>query len=170
MTLEEASMKQLAKMLGNLDRWLEMAIEHAKSKPFDPNVLLGARLAPDQFPLYRQVQSACDAAKFAAARLAGKEAPRHEDDEQGFDELRARIREVIDYVSGFTAADFEGAQARVIELPFLEGHTLLGRDYLLEMAQPNFYFHVATAYAILRHNGVPLGKRDYIGALSLRAR
>ena len=152
-------------MLSNLDKWIDKGAEHAKIKAFDPNVLVTTRLAPDMYPLVRQVQSACDAAKFAAARLSGKDAPKHEDKEQTVDELHARIRAVTTYLDGFSVADFKDAETRRIELPFLEGVPLTGAQYLFEMAQPNFYFHVTTAYAILRHNGIDLGKRDYIGGL-----
>ena len=168
MSLYEASIPQLKKMLTCLDRWLETSIAHAKTKAFDPNVLATARLAPDQYPLIRQVQSACDAAKFAAARLTGKEPPKHPDTEQTMDELRARVATCTAYLDTITAADFAGAAERKIALPFLEGKTLLGTDYLNEMVLPNFYFHLTTAYAILRHNGVALGKMDFIGSLKLQ--
>jgi hypothetical protein len=162
------SITEFKKMLANLDGWLRKAEAHAKAKPFDPNVLLVARLAPDQYPLVRQVQSACDNAKFAAARLAGKEAPKHPDTEQTVDELHARIASVSEWLAGFTARDFEGADSRTVKLSWLEGKGIAGKDYLLEMAAPNFFFHVVHAYAILRHNGVPLGKSDYLGSLTLR--
>jgi hypothetical protein len=164
----QGAVKQLAKMLGQLDRWLDAAVAYAEKKPFDPSVLLGARLAPDQYPLTRQVQAACDAAKFAAARIAGKEPPKHPDTEQTLDELHARIRAVIDYLGTFEEADFAGADARVVNLPFAPGMAIDGRDYLMELALPNFFFHLNMAYAILRHSGVPLGKTDYIGDLSSR--
>jgi hypothetical protein len=167
MSLYEASVPQLKKMLGNLDQWLETAVTHAKAKSFDPNVLAAARLAPDQYPLVRQVQSACDIAKFAAARLTGKEPPKHPDTEQTIDELRARIAACVSYLDTFTAADFEGAAKRVVPLSFMPGKGCIGTDYFNEMAVPNFYFHLTTAYAILRHNGVPLGKMNYIGSIKL---
>ena len=167
MSLYEASVPQLKKMLNGLDTWLEAAVAHAQKKSFDPSVLLSARLAPDQYPLTRQIQSSCDIAKFAAARLTGKEAPKHPDTEQTVDELRARIRACVSFLDTFTAADFEGAAKRLIDLPFMPGKALHGTDYLNEMALPNFYFHVTTAYAILRHNGVPLGKMNFIGSLKL---
>jgi hypothetical protein len=169
MSLYEVSIPQIRKMLGNLDRWLEAAVTHAKSKSFDANVLCMARLAPDQFALLRQVQVCCDLAKYTASRLTGQEAPKHPDTEQTIEELRARIAAVMSYLDTFTPADFAGAGERRIELPVqaLEGKVFLGRDYLSEWALPNFYFHVAHAYAILRHNGVPLGKRDFLGALTL---
>jgi uncharacterized protein len=160
---------QMKKMLGQLDKWLETAAGFAQSKSFDPNVFLGLRLAPDQFPFARQVQSACDTAKLAAARLAGQQAPSHPDTEQTLDELRARIRTVLAYLDGFSAKDFEGAATRVISQPRWEGKVMSGADYFLQHAMPNFFFHVTHAYAILRHNGVGLGKRDYLGPLSLRA-
>jgi len=168
MSIYETAIVQTRKMLTSLDKWLETAVAHAQKKSFDPNVLLSARLAPDQYPLVRQVQSACDSAKSNAARLAGKEPPKHPDTEQTVDELHARIRTVVAYLDTFTAADFEGAATRPVVLPFLEGKVILGSDYLREMAVPNFYFHLTTAYTILRHNGVDLGKRDFIGSLNLR--
>jgi hypothetical protein len=168
MSLYEATIPQLKKMLTNLDAWLEASIAYAKSKSFDPNVLVTARLAPDQYPLVRQVQAACDGAKFAAARLTGKEPPKNPDTEQTMDELRARIAVTNAYLDTFTQADFAGAAERSVVLPFLEGKTILGTDFLNEMTLPNFYFHVTTAYAILRHNGVGLGKRDFLGSLKLQ--
>jgi uncharacterized protein len=170
MTLFYGIVQEQKKMLSQLDTWLEKGIAHAKAKSFDPSVLLAARLAPDMYPLLRQVQAACDNAKFAAARLSGKEPPKHPDTEVTMDEARARIRTVIQYLDGFKAADFDGAEARLVALPFLEGKVMLGSDYALETAQPNFFFHVTTAYAILRHNGVDVGKRDYIGSLTVRDR
>ena len=112
---------------------------------------------------------ACDTAKLAASRLTGKDAQTHADTEQTIDELKARVAAVIGYLDGMTAKDFEGAAARTISMPRWEGKVMTGADYFLEHAQPNFFFHVSHAYAILRHNGVPLGKRDYLGAISLRA-
>lgn len=156
------------KMLGNLDGWLSKAEAHAKAKSFDPSVLVTARLAPDQYPLVRQVQSACDSAKFAAARLAGKEAPKHPDTEQTVEDLHKRIAVCTTYLGSLAAKDFDGAETRRIALPWLEGKTLAGSDYLVEMAVPNFFFHVTHAYAILRHNGVDLGKTDYIGSLTMQ--
>jgi uncharacterized protein len=120
------------------------------------------------FPLVRQFQNACDNAKFAAAFTTGKEPPSHPDTEQTFAEVRARIATVIDYLGTFTARDFEGADGRTVQRPRWEGKSLSGSDYFLEQAMPNFFFHLTMAYAILRHNGVELGKRDYIGKLSFR--
>ncbi|WP_394843678.1 DUF1993 domain-containing protein [Pendulispora brunnea] len=167
MSLYEATVPQFKKMLSNLDRWLQAAVAHAETKKFDPNTLVVARLAPDQYPLARQVQAACDQAKFGAARLSGKEPPKHADTEQTIDELRARIRVVIEYLDTFTPADFTGKDEALIALPFLEGKRITGSNYITEMTYPNFYFHVTTAYAILRHNGVNLGKRDFLGSMTL---
>lgn len=163
-----ASIVQLKKMLHNLDGWLGKAAEHAANKKFDPNNLVVARLAPDQYALARQVQAAVDAAKYAAARLAGQEAPKHEDNETTLEQLRARVATVVAYLEGFSEADFAGADDRVIQLPFTPGMGISGADYLTELALPNTYFHLCMAYAILRHNGVELGKRDFIGSLNLR--
>lgn len=160
---------QMKKQLGQLDKWLDAAVAHAKTKSFDPNLFVGFRLAPDQFAFVRQVQVACDTAKLAASRLTGKDAPAHADTEQTIDELKVRVAAVIGYLDGLTAKDFEGAATRTISMPRWEGKVMTGADYFLEHAQPNFFFHMSHAYAILRHNGVPLGKRDYLGAISLRA-
>jgi len=160
---------QMKKMLGQLDKWLEAAAASAKTRSFDPNVFLGLRLSPDQFAFGRQVQVACDTAKLAASRLSGKDAPSHPDTEQTLDELRARVSSVVEYLNGFSAKDFEGAATRVVTQPRWEGKVMSGADYFLEHAVPNFFFHVTHAYAILRHNGVNVGKRDYLGPLSLRA-
>ena len=160
---------QMKKQLGQIDKWLDAATAFAKTKSFDPNVFLGLRLAPDQFAFARQVQIACDTPKVAAARLTGKEAPVHPDTEQTIDELRARIRSVLTYLDGFSAKDFEGAATRVITQPRWEGKVMSGADYFVEHALPNFFFHLSHVYAILRHNGVDIGKRDFLGALSLRA-
>lgn len=168
MSMFRATVPQLKKMLRNLDGWLEKASAHAKAKNFSPEVLLAARLAPDQYPLLRQIQAACDSAKFAAARLTAKEAPKHPDEEKTWEEAKARVASVVAYLETFTEADFEGAADRAIALPFLGGKTILGRDYLNEMALPNTYFHLVTAYAILRHSGVDVGKIDFIGSLTLQ--
>ncbi len=168
MPMFHASVAEMKKLLQGLSRWLEKAEANAKERGYDPNVLASARLAPDQYPLPRQVQAACDAAKFAAARGAGKDAPSHPDTEQTLEQLKARIQKVVDYLDTFSAKDFDGAEARRVALPFLEGKDMAASDYLVEMATPNFYFHLMTAYAILRHNGVPLGKIDYIGSLTTR--
>ena len=160
------AIKQMNKHLGQLDKWLETAGALAEAKKFDAKNFMGLRLSVDQFPFGRQVQVVCDTAKTAAARLAGKEAPAHADTEQTLEELRARVKTVIAYLGTFSAADFADAATQKITQPRWEGKWMTGADYFLEHAQPNFYFHLTTAYAILRHNGVGIGKRDYLGALT----
>ena len=168
MTLYDETIPIVDKMLANLEAWLDIATEHARARRFDPELFLSSRLAPDQYDLKRQIQSACDQAKFAAARVTGKEPPTHPDTEQTMDELRARIRTVRQYLATFREADFEGAEERVVPLFFLPGKGMLASDWLREFSLPSFYFHATTAYAILRAGGVPLGKANYIGMLSLR--
>jgi len=158
--------KQMSKQLGQVDKWLDTAVTHAEHKKFDPNLYLAFRLAPDQFAFARQLQITCDTAKLGASRLSGKEAPSHADTETTIDELRARIRAVRAYLDGFTAQDFAETATRVITQPRWEGKTMTGADYFMEHALPNFYFHLSHTYAILRHNGVPLGKRDFLGTLT----
>jgi len=160
---------QMKKMLGQLDKWLETAQKHAETKSFDPGVFATLRLAPDQLPFTRQVQITCDTAKSAAARLTGKEAPKQEDNEKTIEELRARVASVITYLGTFTAKDFENAAKATVTQPRWEGKTMTGADYFMEHALPNFFFHITHCYAILRHNGVGLGKRDYLGALTQTA-
>jgi hypothetical protein len=162
------SFLQMKKMLGQVNTWLDKAEAHAKEKSFEPNLYLGFRLAPDQLAFARQVQIACDTAKLGASRLTGKEAPSHADSEQTLDELRLRLRSVVSYLDGYSEKDFEGSSTRSITQPRWEGKVMTGKDYFFEHVQPNFYFHAAHTYAILRHNGVPVGKRDYLGALSQR--
>ncbi len=161
-------LSQMKKQLGLIDKWLDTAAAFAKTKSFEPNVFVGLRLAPDQFPFARQIQIACDTAKLAAARLAGKDAPSHPDTEQTLDELRARVHTVIAYLGGFSAKDFEGAATRVVTQPRWEGKSMTGHDYFVEHVVPNFFFHLSHVYAILRHNGVDVGKRDFLGPLTLR--
>jgi hypothetical protein len=165
----EAMFRQMRKTLGQIDKWLETAKAHAEAKSLDPKGFLEMRLAPDQFAFARQVQVACDTAKSAASRLTGKEAPVMADTEQSLDELRARVQATVAYLDGLTAQDFAGADARTITQPRWEGKTLTGADYFVEHAVPNFFFHTSHAYAILRHAGVPLGKRDFLGALTMHA-
>jgi hypothetical protein len=159
---------QMKKQLGQLDKWLSTAADHAKAKSYDGNVLVGMRLAPDQFPMGRQVQVACDTAKLGASRLSGKDAPSHADTEATLDELRARVQSTVAYLNGYSAKDFEAAATRSITQPRWEGKTMTGHDYFLEHVTPNFFFHLSHVYAILRHNGVPLGKRDYLGTLTMK--
>lgn len=159
-----ASAPCFVKMLRNLDAILAKARDHAVAKKIDPAVLLGARLFPDMLPFVKQVQIATDHAKGAVARLAGVAVPRYEDSEQSFDELRARLARTIEFVESFAAAQIDGSEEREIALK-VGGHEMSfkGLPYLVGFALPNFYFHLVTAYNILRHNGVDIGKTDYIG-------
>jgi hypothetical protein len=168
MSLYEHSIPQFQKMLGILERWLELAVANAERRKFDPNVFVSARLAPDMFPLARQIGSACDTAKFTPARITGKEAPKHADNEHTLDELRARVRDVIAYLGSYRPEELNGLETKVIAPPSLRGKSIVAKDYVIEMQIPNFYFHVCMAYAILRHNGVELGKTDFIGSLPVR--
>lgn len=159
---------QFSKMLKNLDTWLVKAGEHAKTKKFEVDVLANARLAPDQYPLVKQVQAACDSAKFAAAYLSGKEAPKHEDNETTVAQLRERIQKCAAFLETVTAKDFDGAEERKVAPAWLQGKWMRADQYMAQAALPNFYFHVTTAYEILRHNGVELGKMDFMGSLPLQ--
>jgi hypothetical protein len=159
---------QSAKMLKNLDLWLNKAAELAKTKKTEPDAFVGARLVFDQFALVKQVQSACDSAKFAAAYLSGKEAPKHPDEERTMTELHERIKKVVAYLEGFKPEDFAGAEERRISPPWLQGKWLRGDDYLVQASIPNFYFHVTTVYAILRANGVDVGKMDFLGSVPIK--
>lgn len=159
---------EMKKQLGQLEKWLDAATTFAKAKSFEPNLFLQFRLAPDQFPLVRQIQSTCDSAKLGASRVSGKDAPSHPDTEQTIDELRTRIRAVISYLDGYKATDFASAATRTVSLPRWEGKSMTVPDYFVEHVVPNFYFHLAHSYAILRHNGVDIGKRDYLGALTMK--
>lgn len=156
---------QCAPLLAALSKILDKGAAHAVAKKFDPSVLVNSRLAPDMHPLSRQVQIATDMVKNGAARLAGKEPPRYEDNEQTIDELKARLAKTVDYLQSLPADAFEGSEDRDIRIP-LQSRTLefKGLDYLRTFVLPNFYFHVSMAYAILRHNGVDIGKRDFLGA------
>jgi len=166
LSMHSASVPVFVRMLGNLVGWLDKAEAHAREKKFEPVVYLGARLAPDMLPLPTQIQIACDAAKFCVARLAGIEAPAFADDEKTLDELRQRVRKTIDYLQSVPAAQIDGSDAREISVPRRAGAiTMTGEAYLKSFALPNFFFHVTTTYALLRHNGVELGKADFLGAL-----
>jgi hypothetical protein len=162
------ALRLFTKTLENLEKWLDKAGEHAKARSFEVDVLAKARLAPDQYDFVRQVQSACDQAKYAAAYLGGKPAPSHPDTEQTFAELRERIRKCTSFLATVQEKDLAGADARKVAPAWLGGRWLTGHDYLVHVAVPNFFFHVTMAYAILRHNGVSLGKMDFVGALPTR--
>jgi uncharacterized protein len=163
--LYDTVITQFTKMLRNLSLCLDKASAFADAKKIDAGVLLASRLAPDQFDLLRQIQIACDTAKSGAARLTGKEAPTHEDREKTIAEAKTRIDSVISLLQGFSPKDFTAAEARQITQPRWAGKHLTGSDFAQQHLIPNFYFHVTTAYAILRHNGVELGKKDYLGPM-----
>jgi len=170
LTMHSASVPIFVRMLGNLAGWLDKADAHAREKKFEPQVYLSARLAPDMLPLPTQIQIACDAAKFCIARLAGVEAPPFPDDEKSLDDLRQRVRKTIDYLQSVPAAQIDGSDAREVSVPRRTGAiTMTGEAYLKHFALPNFFFHVTTTYALLRHNGVELGKIDFLGALQQAA-
>lgn len=165
-TLYSAAVPTFVRMLGNLDGWLEKARAHAEAKKFDPAVFLTTRLAPDMLAFPQQVQIACDTAKLCVARLTGVESPAFADTESTFDELRHRVAKTLDFVRSVPADRFEGADEREVTMPRRDGPiTLSGQAYLERFALPNFYFHATTTYALLRHNGVPLGKMDFLGAV-----
>ena len=162
-----ASIPQMSKLLTGMSSWLDKAVAHATAKKLDPNVFASERLIADMYPLARQVQSAADAAKFAGARLSGKEAPKNPDTETTIDELKARIASTVAFLATVTEADFKDADKRIVPLSFMPGKGLKAADYLNEMAMPNFYFHLTTAYNILRRNGVDIGKMDFMVSMNL---
>ena len=163
-SMYQASAPRFANTLRNLSAILDKAQAHAEARKLDPAVLGGLRLIADMFPLSRQVQIACDTAKGAVARLAGVEIPKHEDTEQTIPELKARIARTLDFIGSVPAARIDGSEGREVVLKMRSGEQkYTGLQYLAGHALPNFYFHVTTAYNILRANGVDIGKRDYIG-------
>jgi hypothetical protein len=162
------TIRLFSKTLENLEKWMEKAGEHAKERGFELDTLATARLAPDAFNFIQQVQSGCDQAKYAAAYLGGKQPPSHPDNEQTFAELKQRVRKCIGFLATVQEQDFAGAEQRKVAPAWLGGRWLTGHDYLVNVAVPNFFFHMTMAYAILRHNGVALGKMDYIGSLPTR--
>jgi hypothetical protein len=166
LSMYSISVPVFVRMLGNLSAVLDKAVAHAEAKKIDPQVLLDARLYPDMFPVTRQVQIACDFAKGIAARLAGQEPPKWEDTEKTFADLKARIARTLDFLKHFAPSQIDGSEERVVKLTVRgEQIEVQGLPYLLYRGQPNFFFHVTTAYDILRHNGVELGKSDFLGPL-----
>jgi hypothetical protein len=163
-TLYDASIPLFLRALGQLSQILDKAVAHAEAKKIDPAVFAGARLAPDMYSLVGQIQVATDAAKFAGARLAGVQAPSFPDDEVTFADLQQRIAKTVDFLKSIDPAALVGQETREIVLKRASGDVhLTGATYLQAVAVPNFYFHVVTAYDILRHNGVEIGKSDYLG-------
>ncbi len=167
----QLSIVQASKMLQNLQHILDKGAAFAASKKVDMAVLLNARLAPDQFNLIRQVQIACDTAKLGAARLTDKvdSAPKHADDETTLEQLSQRINDTLAYLARFSEADFANAASQKVSQPRWEGKYLTGEEFLIQHVLPNIYFHISTTYAILRHNGVDVGKKDYLGAMPYKA-
>jgi hypothetical protein len=162
------AVRQLARSLKNLDAILEKATASAQARKFDVNNFCSARLAPDMLPFIPQIRIACDIAKGTAAGLAGKEPPRHEDTETTFEQLRARVAKCVAYLDTFTAADFERTTPQTkVKIAYPAGKALHADEYLLARQLPNFYFHMTTAYALLRQGGVELGKGDYLGSLNV---
>ena len=166
-SMHSAVVPVFVRMFGNLSLWLDKAEAHATVKKFDPQIYLTARLAPDMLPFPKQIQIACDAAKFGVARLAGIDAPKFDDTEASLAELRVRIQRTVEFVRSVPASQIDGTEVKDVVVPRRDGSiTLKGEFYLKHFVMPNFYFHVTTAYALLRHCGVDLGKSDYLGALS----
>jgi hypothetical protein len=165
-SMYSASVPVFKQMLGSLSAILTKAEAYAEQKKIDAAVLPGCRLAPDMFNLIRQVQIGADFAKSVPARLAGRDVPAYEDNEQTFADLQARIAKTLDYVNTFKPADIDGSEDREIVLApgTPRERKFAGQQYLVNYALPNFFFHITTAYAILRHNGVELGKKDFMGA------
>ncbi len=164
MNLYDATVPIFTKHLTAAHGWLDKAVAFAEAKKFDPEILLQSRLAPDQYPLLRQFQAVCDQAKYCCAYLTGQTAPSHPDTEKTIPEIRARLKTAIDYLATFKREDFNGAEERACKASWMPA-PIRGGDYLDHLALPNFHFHLTVAYSILRHNGVDLGKQDYVTAL-----
>ncbi|MEZ4453973.1 MAG: DUF1993 domain-containing protein [Nannocystaceae bacterium] len=167
MSLYHDSVVPMSRTLRALSSWLDKAAAFAEARQASPDIFIGARLHADMRPFEFQIQSACDSAKFAAARLAGVDAPSHPDTEKTLAELKARIASTLEFIDGLQEGAFEGAEARPVRLAFLPGKWIRGDDYVRELGLPNFYFHATTTYAILRQAGVQVGKRDFIAHLTL---
>ncbi len=164
LTMYQASIPSFVRMLGNLSAILDKAAAHAEARKIDPAIFVNARLAPDMFPLSRQVQIATDMVKGCAARLAGIEVPRYEDTETTFADLQVRIAKTLAFIQSVSASQIDGSEERPITLKFGSRElSFLGQAYLLDFVLPNFHFHLTTTYAILRHHGVDIGKMDYVG-------
>jgi hypothetical protein len=164
LSMYQASIPVFIRMLGNLSTILGKAAAYAEAKKIDPSVLINARLAPDMLPLAFQVWTACDSAKGCAARLAGIDIPSHPDTETTFPEFQARIAKTIEFLQSVSAAQIDGSEERTVVLKLRTQEVQYkGQAYLLTFALPNFYFHTTTAYAILRHNGLDIGKADFLG-------
>ena len=164
LSMYQASVPVFLRMLGNISAILAKAEADAAARNIDPSVLVNARLAPDMFPLSRQIQIATDGVKGGAARLAGVEIPSFPDTETTFAELQARIAKTVEFLKGFQPAQIDGSETRQVTLQLRDRSVEFdGATYLLNFVLPNFYFHLTTTYAILRHNGLALGKMDFLG-------
>ena len=157
---------QCVQALKNLEPCLDKAERHAAAKHFDVGVLMASRLVPDMQPFVYQVQSACDYVKAAAAWLSGQKPPVHEDHERTVGEVRARIRKTVTFAESVREAQYAGAAERTVALSWMPGKVIRGEDYLMQVVAPNVFFHISMAYAILRHNGVDVGKRDFLGPMN----
>jgi uncharacterized protein len=164
MTMYAASVPVFQHMLRNLVHILDKGEANAQARKFDPSVLVNARLAPDMLPFARQILIACDAAKLGVARISGRDAPKFEDDEASLADLKARIQKTLDYLETVPASALDGTEDKDVTFPVGREatRTMKAQAYLATWVLPNFFFHVTTAYAILRHNGVDLGKADYL--------
>lgn len=164
LSMYQACVPAFTQLLQAMSAILDKAEAHATARKIDPSILLSARLFPDMFPLTRQVQIACDFAKGAAARLAGVEVPAYEDNEKSFAELKTRVAKTITFIQSIKPAQIDGSEGRDVTVKIAgKPVTFKGQPYLVQFALPNFYFHLTAAYAILRHNGIELGKRDFMG-------
>lgn len=168
LTMYTATVPMMLRALDKLSALLDKAEAFAKEKNIDASVLLNSRLAPDQFPFVKQIQVAADNAKGCVGRLAGIEIPVFPNTETTVAELKERVQKTIDFLNTIKPEQIDGSEERMVEYPYAKGKVMTGYDYVTEHAIPNFFFHVTTAYSILRHNGVQIGKKDYIGPLSLK--
>jgi uncharacterized protein len=164
--LYQATVPVFEQNLGALDGIIDKAIAHAEARKIDPAVLLGCRLRPDMLPFVRQTQIVCDGAKNMTGRLAGAEIPKFEDNEASFEDIKARIKKTLAFIKGVSPSDIEAGESREITFPLGPNKMKMkGADYVFHFALPNYYFHLTTAYGILRHNGLDIGKRDFLGAV-----
>ena len=164
-TMHSASVPIFVRMLSNMTAWFDKAEAHAAAKKFDTSVYLSARLAPDMLPFTKQIQIACDTVKFCVARLGGVDAPKFDDSETTLAQLRERIEATIAFVKSVPAAQIDGSEDKDITIPRRDGSTIMkGEAYLKHFVLPNLFFHATTTYALLRHNGVEVGKMDFLGA------
>ena len=165
-SIHSLAVEQVSHTLGQVLVFLDKAVAYAEAKKFDVSVLVTARLAPDMLPFTNQIQIACDAVKFGVARLSGVDAPKFADDETSLADLRQRVQKTIDFIQSVPAAQIDGTETKDVVVPRRDGSmTMKGETYLKTFVLPNFFFHVTTAYALLRHNGVELGKADFLGPM-----